>query len=91
VVNVGDLLGLKQAITHTSVLAEPRVSGDRRARRGYDRLDPADMPTSPAQAGVRDAGPARYDQLRRAIRARYKGVPVGYSESIFQPLGEDLA
>jgi len=33
---------------------------------------------------------ARYDELRREIRARYAGVPVGYSESIFQPLGEDL-
>jgi zinc/manganese transport system substrate-binding protein len=33
---------------------------------------------------------ARYDELRREIRARYAGVPVGYSESIFAPLGEDL-
>ena len=33
---------------------------------------------------------ARYDALRRHIRARYAGVPVGYSESIFQPLGDDL-
>jgi zinc/manganese transport system substrate-binding protein len=33
---------------------------------------------------------ARYDQLRRQIRAQFAGVPVGYSESIFQPLGEDL-
>ncbi|HEY1450704.1 MAG TPA: zinc ABC transporter substrate-binding protein [Solirubrobacteraceae bacterium] len=33
---------------------------------------------------------ARYDALRREIRARYAGTPVGYSESIFRPLGEDL-
>jgi zinc/manganese transport system substrate-binding protein len=33
---------------------------------------------------------ARYDQLRGQIRVRFAGVPVGYSESIFQPLGEDL-
>jgi zinc/manganese transport system substrate-binding protein len=33
---------------------------------------------------------ARYDALLKQIRARYAGVPVGYSESIFQPLGEAL-
>ena len=33
---------------------------------------------------------ARYNQLRREIRERYAGTPVGYSESIFQGLGENL-
>ena len=33
---------------------------------------------------------ARYNELIAQIRARYAGVPVGYSESIFQPLGEAL-
>ena len=33
---------------------------------------------------------ARYDALRKEIRAKYAGTPVGYSESIFRPLGEDL-
>jgi zinc/manganese transport system substrate-binding protein len=33
---------------------------------------------------------APYDRLRAEMRARYAGVPVGYSESIFQPLGKDL-
>jgi zinc/manganese transport system substrate-binding protein len=33
---------------------------------------------------------ARYDALREEIRAKYAGTPVGYSESIFRPLGEDL-
>jgi zinc/manganese transport system substrate-binding protein len=28
--------------------------------------------------------------LRSEIRARYAGVPVGYSESVFRPLGESL-
>ncbi len=36
-------------------------------------------------------GLARYNQLRREIRERYAGTPVGYSESIFQGLGENLA
>ena len=33
---------------------------------------------------------ARYDALQGRIRARYAGTPVGYSESIFEPLGLDL-
>ncbi len=33
---------------------------------------------------------ARYNQLRSEIRRRYAGTPVGYSESIFQGLGDDL-
>jgi zinc/manganese transport system substrate-binding protein len=35
-------------------------------------------------------GLARYDALLAEIRARYAGTPVGYSESIFRPLGEAL-
>src|SRR5262249_46249977 len=35
-------------------------------------------------------GLTRYDRLRAEIRRRYASVPVGYSESIFQGLGEDL-
>jgi zinc/manganese transport system substrate-binding protein len=58
---------------------------------GYDRLDP-----SAASYFVRreraflEHDLARYDALRREIRERYAGTPVGYSESIFRPLGEDL-
>jgi zinc/manganese transport system substrate-binding protein len=57
----------------------------------YKRLDPA------GTAYFRQRGEAflkrslaPYDQLRRQIRTQFAGVPVGYSESIFQPLGEDL-
>ena len=35
-------------------------------------------------------GLAEYKRLIGQIRARYSGVPVGYSESIFQPLGQAL-
>jgi zinc/manganese transport system substrate-binding protein len=35
-------------------------------------------------------GLSQYNRLRAEIRARFSGVPVGYSESIFQPLGLDL-
>ncbi len=57
----------------------------------YDRLDPsaASYFAQREQAFLKH-DLARYDALRREIRARYAGTPVGYSESIFQPLGEDL-
>jgi len=35
-------------------------------------------------------GLASYHALIAQIRARYRGVPVGYSESIFKPLGDAL-
>jgi zinc/manganese transport system substrate-binding protein len=57
----------------------------------YDRLDPAGASYfAQREQTFQTRGLARYDQLRREIRARYAGTPVGYSESIFQPLGEDL-
>jgi zinc/manganese transport system substrate-binding protein len=57
----------------------------------YERLDPADAAYFAArERSFLTTGLARYDKLRREIRTRYAGVPVGYSESIFQPLGEDL-
>jgi zinc/manganese transport system substrate-binding protein len=58
---------------------------------GYDRLDPSDAAYFAARARHLEAVSfARYDSLRAEIRARYGGVAVGYSESIFQGLGEDL-
>jgi zinc/manganese transport system substrate-binding protein len=57
----------------------------------YDRLDPADAAYFAAQKQrFETQGLARYDRLREQIRSRYSGVAVGYSESIFQGLGEDL-
>jgi zinc/manganese transport system substrate-binding protein len=57
----------------------------------YDRLDPsAAAYFAQRERAFLEHGLARYDALRREIRARYGGTPVGYSESIFQPLGEDL-
>jgi len=57
----------------------------------YDRLDPAGATYFAHQEQAFETqGLARYEELRREIRARYAGTPVGYSESIFQPLGEDL-
>jgi zinc/manganese transport system substrate-binding protein len=57
----------------------------------YQRVDPADSGYFAARRSwLLRFGFARYDRLRRAIRAAYGGTPVGYSESIFQGLGEDL-
>jgi zinc/manganese transport system substrate-binding protein len=57
----------------------------------YDRLDPKDGAYFAAQQRRFEVGDlARYDQLRQEIRSRYSGVPVGYSESVFQGLGVDL-
>jgi len=57
----------------------------------YERLDPAGAGYFASQRrAFETAGLARYDALREQIRAAYAGVPVGYSESIFQGLGEDL-
>ncbi len=92
VLNVGDLLGLHSgdnphrwyfpSNVHTVV---DRIVAD------YDRLDPAGAAYFAQQGRTFEArGLARYDELRREIRARYAGTPVGYSESIFQGLGEDL-
>jgi zinc/manganese transport system substrate-binding protein len=92
VLNVGDVLGLhlgdnphqwySPSAVHRVIAA---IVTD------YDRLAPADSAYfARQQRGFEAAGLARYDRLRAEIRARYAGVPVGYSESIFGPLGEDL-
>ena len=57
----------------------------------YERLDPKDAPYfEQRRALFRARELAEYNRLRSSIRARYGGVPIGYSESIFQPLGVDL-
>jgi zinc/manganese transport system substrate-binding protein len=92
VLNVGDLAGLKEgdnphqwyspANLHRVI---DQIVAD------YDRLDPADARYfAQRKQSLQSSGLAEYNKLRRQIRTRYAGVPVGYSESIFQPLGEDL-
>jgi zinc/manganese transport system substrate-binding protein len=92
VLSVGALLGLKagdnphQWYSPSSVRrVVTQIVAD------YDRLDPAASAYfAKREREFEGRDLARYDALRREIRARYAGVPVGYSESIFQPLGEDL-
>jgi zinc/manganese transport system substrate-binding protein len=90
--NVGELLGLKGGenphrwyFPANVRMVIGRIVAD------YDRLDPGDAGYFAQRRKLfemRDLAP--YDRLRRQIRARYAGVAVGYSESIFQGLGEDL-
>jgi zinc/manganese transport system substrate-binding protein len=57
----------------------------------YDRLRPQEKGYFAARRHAFETSTlARYHALIAQIRARYAGVPVGYSESIFQPLGEAL-
>jgi len=92
VLDVGTLLGLHdgenphQWYSPTSVrrVVDALVAG-------YSALDPgARAYFAQRRSAFLTKDLARYDALRREIRARYAGTPVGYSESIFRPLGEDL-
>jgi zinc/manganese transport system substrate-binding protein len=90
--NVGDVLGLRGgANQHRWYYPSDVHTVIERITAAYERLDPANAAFFAAQRKLFETRAlARYDALRREIRARYAGVPVGYSESIFQGLGEDL-
>jgi zinc/manganese transport system substrate-binding protein len=90
--NVGDLLGLRQGdnphqwYSPSSVLRViEQIAVD------YKRLDRKDATYFDHQRAVfATRALSEYSALIAQIRARYGGVPVGYSESIFQPLGQAL-
>ena len=92
VLDVGSLLGLTQGDNpHQwySPASLERVIAAITA--DYRRLDPRDAGYFEGRRReFESSGLAEYDRLRAQIRSRYAGVPVGYSESIFQPLGESL-
>jgi ABC-type metal ion transport system, periplasmic component/surface adhesin len=92
VLDIGNLLGLKEgdnAHQWYSPASVQRVIEQIVA--DYKRLDPKDASYFDQQrSAFETTGLAEYNRLRAEIRARYAGVPVGYSESIFQPLGQSL-
>jgi zinc/manganese transport system substrate-binding protein len=92
VLNVGRLLALKEGDNpHRWYFPSNVHAVVNEIVAEYDKLDPADSAYFSKQKQIFETqGLARYDRLRREIRASYSGVPVGYSESIFQGLGEDL-
>jgi zinc/manganese transport system substrate-binding protein len=92
VLNVGNLRDLKdgdnphQWYSPSSV---QRVIGEVVA--DYKRLDPKGAAYyDQRRQSFETLDLAQYNRLRGEIRSRYAGVPIGYSESIFQPLGQDL-
>ncbi|HZQ81541.1 MAG TPA: zinc ABC transporter substrate-binding protein [Gaiellaceae bacterium] len=57
----------------------------------YDKLRPHDRAYfATRKRRFETVSLARYDTLRAGIHRRFAGTPVGYSESIFQPLGRSL-
>jgi zinc/manganese transport system substrate-binding protein len=92
VLDVGKLLGLKEGDNPHQWYSPSSV------RRVIDqivadfkRLDPKDAAYfDQRRATFESRDLAEYNRLRGEIRSRFAGVPVGYSESIFQPLGADL-
>jgi zinc/manganese transport system substrate-binding protein len=92
VLNVGQLLGFKEGDNpHQwySPASVRRVIA--RIVADYDKLDPAGAAYfAQRERTFETEDLASYDRLRKEIRERYAGTPVGYSESIFRPLGEDL-
>lgn len=92
VLDVGDLLGLHNGDNpHRWYFPADVLDTIHAISADYERLDPADSSYFAARGRIFETvGLRRYDQLREQIKHRYAGVKVGYSESIFQGLGEDL-
>jgi zinc/manganese transport system substrate-binding protein len=92
VLNVGDLLGLKEGDNpHRWYFPSDVYRVIDQIVADYDKLDPGDAAYFAQQKKTFETqGLAQYNQLRKEIRAKYAGVAVGYSESIFQGLGDDL-
>lgn len=92
VLNVGDLLGLGRGENpHRWYFPADVRSVITGITADLERLDPAAGGYFAARrAAFESRGLARYDALRAYISSHYAGLPVGYSESIFEGLGEDL-
>jgi zinc/manganese transport system substrate-binding protein len=90
--NVGNLLGMKEGDNAHQWYSPSSVQKVINAITGaYDKIDPADKAYFAAQKKHFETVSLKpYDQLRAQIRKRFAGVPVGYSESIFQPLGQSM-
>jgi zinc/manganese transport system substrate-binding protein len=90
--DVGDLLGLHDGDNPHQWYSPVNVTRVVHAiTADLQRLDPHDRAYFAArERTLLGPGLRTYHDLIAQIRARYAGVPVGYSESIFQPLGEAL-
>jgi zinc/manganese transport system substrate-binding protein len=92
VLTVGDLLGLENGDNPHQWYSPPAVSKVVAAiTAAYTKADPRDAAYFAARKRhflIRSLD--SYDALLAEIRRLYAGTPVGYSESIFQPLGSYL-
>jgi zinc/manganese transport system substrate-binding protein len=92
VLDVGDLLGIKAGSNpHRwySPSDVQRVIGA--IARDFSKLDPKNGAYfARQQSRLETKGLARYRQLIASIRRNYHGVPVGASESTFEPLAQAL-
>jgi zinc/manganese transport system substrate-binding protein len=92
VIDVGDVLGLSDGDNphqwYNPASVETVIDAISAA---YRTLDPPHAAYYTAQKRRFETVSLReYNALRAEIRRRFAGVPVGYSESIFEPLGADL-
>ncbi len=92
VLNVGSLVGVPtDGNPHRWYFPSDVYAVAAQITRDYQRLDPTHAAYYTTQKHRFEAvALAEYNQLRKQIRSRYAGVPVGYSESIFQGLGQSL-
>jgi zinc/manganese transport system substrate-binding protein len=92
VLNVGNLLGLQTGDNPHQWYSPANVQRViAQVVADYDRLDPVGATYyAQREQAFETVALSKYNRLRTEIRARYAGTPVGYSESIFRPLGEDL-
>jgi len=92
VVNVGDVLGLKDGDNPHQWYSPSSVGKVITAiTAAYEKADPSQAAYFDARKHLFETrGLARYHELLAEIRHRFARVPVGYSESIFQPLGDAL-
>jgi zinc/manganese transport system substrate-binding protein len=92
VLTVGDVVGVKAGGNPHRWYSPANVQQVIRAIvADYKKLDPSSASYFQRRAATFESrGLARYRQLIATIKRRYHGVPVGASESIFQPLAQAL-
>jgi zinc/manganese transport system substrate-binding protein len=92
VLDVGSLLGMKEGDNPHQWYDPASVQKVINAiTAAYEKIDPAGKAYFAAQKKHFETVSLKtYDRLRAQIRQRFAGVPVGYSESIFQPLGQSM-